>query len=358
MDADDLLIASGTMLMVGLPGPELDAATARRLSRLRPGGIILFKRNLDTAQQTMALAAELRALLGRPCLMAVDQEGGRVSRLAHWIGPTPSAASLAASGEATTRRFAEATGRALCALGFNLDFAPVVDLCAGEVANGIGDRSFGPDPDVTVRMGRAYLDGLAQAGIAGCLKHFPGLGCTGVDSHESLPTVHRSRASLEQEELVPFRLLAPHAPSVMVGHGHYPALDPEPRRPASLSPPIVSGLLRSEMGFGGLVASDDLEMGAVASLDEGGAVAIQAAAAGCDLLLYCSDLARAEIASEAMAARASRDGAFRRRLEEGSRVVARLAARLAQPPGDLAAWDGARRELSSQFIPGRGPSVS
>lgn len=345
MDAKELESDSGMMLMVGLPGPRLDAGIARRIEALGPGGVILFKRNLASAEQTMELLAELTKVLRRPCLLALDQEGGRVSRLAHWIGPTPAAAVLAESGEDATHRFAETTGRALRALGFNVDFAPVVDLCASNAPNGIGDRSFGTDPEVASRLGRAFLDGLAQAGIAGCLKHFPGLGCTRVDSHESLPTVNRSRLQLEQEELLPFRRLAPLAPCVMVGHGHYPALDPQPSRPASLSPQVVSGLLRSELGFAGLVVSDDLEMGAVASLDEGGAAAVEATAAGCDLLLYCSDLGRAERAAATLASRAKVDPDLRRRLREAARAVGSLASRVQPEPGDLAAWDSARRDL-------------
>lgn len=337
----------GRLLMVGLPGPTLDPADAERLRRLGPGGVILFGRNLESAAQTAVLLERIQRLLAYPLLLALDQEGGRVSRLQSWIGETPTAAALARAGENAALRFGQATARALRALGFNLDFAPVVDLCTVDATNGIGDRSFGTDPNRATLLAGAFLDGLQDSGVAGCLKHFPGLGPTSVDSHERLPTASRKRDELDVVDLVPFRRLASRAAAVMVGHAHYPALDPEPDLPATLSSPVVTGLLREDIGFRGLVVTDDLEMGAVASLDADGDAAVRAIAAGCDLVLYCAALDRAERARAALLHAARNDAVFGRRLEQAAGAVATAAAGWPAPPSGPSGWDTARRGLQA-----------
>lgn len=329
MNTQDLIRVAGKTLMVGLPGPALDDGTARRLAELGPAGVILFARNLESPDQTAELLLRVRELLDGPALLAIDQEGGQVSRLERWIGKTPVAASIARAGTDSSRRFGQVTARALRALGFNLDFAPVVDLCPPEATNGIGDRSFGLDPRRVATLAGAFLDGLQQGGIAGCVKHFPGLGDTRVDSHLRLPTVNRSREELDQD-LLPFRELASRAASVMVGHGHYTALEPDAPIPASCSPAVVSDLLRGEIGFNGLVVGDDMLMGAVADRDGGGGAAVEALRAGCDLLLYCDRLELAERAVRAIASAAQSDSAFAargpRRRRRGGRDRPALAA--------------------------------
>ena len=341
---------AGGTLMIGLSGPELDRETARWLGALAPAGVILFSRNLDTPEQTAALIEALGPLLPEAPLIAVDQEGGRVSRLAPWLGPTPTAATLSRQGDDATRRFAAATGRSLAALGFNLDFAPVVDLCAPDQPNGIGDRSYGTDPRTVARMAGAFLRGLQDdAGIAGCLKHFPGLGDTYVDSHVELPVVQRSRERLEREDLAPYRALGPVAASVMVGHGHYPALDAA-ATPASCSENVVTRLLRHELGYAGLAVSDDMEMGAVAELDRNGEAAVLALAAGCDLLLYCSAPDRADQALRALVAEAARSATMRDRLMEAAARVRAFAEAWPVRPADIRAWETARADFS-EFAP-------
>jgi beta-N-acetylhexosaminidase len=338
---------AGRVLMVGLPGPDLDAECADRVQRIDPAGIILFARNLQTAEQTARLLDDVDRLVSHPLLLALDQEGGRVSRLRCWIGETPSAAALARAGRDAVVRFARATARAMRAIGFNVDFAPVVDLCRENASNGIGDRSFGTDPERVAILAGAFLDGLQQEGVAGCLKHFPGLGPTHVDSHEHLPTATHDREALHRGDLVPYRRLASRAAMVMVGHVHVPALDPTPDLPATLSHPLVHGLLRTEIGYGGLVVGDDLEMGAVAPLDAEGEAAVRAMAAGCDLLLYCASLDRAERAAAALTRAAGTDAGFARRLELAARAVETAAQRWspARRTGD--GWETARRELRS-----------
>lgn len=339
---DDAPAIAGRTLLVGLPDPELDRTTAARLERIGPAGVILFARNLESPEQTAALLAAVSRLLPHPLLLAVDQEGGRVSRLEPWLAGTPTAADLARAGAAATEGFARATAGALRALGFNLDFAPVVDLSEPAATNGIAERSFGTDPAKVSRLAAAYLDGLQGNGVAGCVKHFPGLGATTVDSHETLPTDDRPREELEAADLVPYRALAEKAATVMVGHGHYPGLGAAAGRPATLSPAIVGELLRGRLGYRGLVVSDDLEMGAVAALDVHGRAAVCALRAGCDLLLYCADLARAERARDALAADATADGGAR--LCEAAAAVERLALDWPVAP-DPSAWERARLEL-------------
>jgi beta-N-acetylhexosaminidase len=333
---------AGRVLMVGFHGTALDEPTAARIRGLRPGGVILFRRNLDTPDQTAGLVERLSGLIaGRPWV-ALDQEGGRVSRLEGWIGPTPTSSDFARVGAPTVERFGQATAGALGALGFNLDFAPVLDLCEPGVQNGIGDRSFGTDPGRTAELAGAFLRGLQSRGVAGCLKHFPGLGDTRVDSHVVLPSVARSQQDLERIDLLPFKRLASEAASVMVGHGHYAAWDPGEPRPASGSPAIVSGLLRERIGFDGLIVSDDLEMGAVSELDADGAFGVQAVAAGCDLILYCSDLDRAERARDALVRRADDDDTFARRLADAAARVERTAADWPAPAPQTSEWEQAR----------------
>jgi len=331
--------------MVGIPGPSLDPATRDRLTDLRPAGVILFGRNLTTPQSLVELIAELGRLPAPPVLLAIDQEGGRVSRLEPWIGVTPTARELARRGSAEAQRFGRLTGEALSALGFNVDFAPVLDLSETDAPNGIGDRSFGTDPRAVIELAGAFLDGLQAAGVAGCLKHFPGLGCTRVDSHVELPRVDRGADELERLDLAPYLALAPRAASVMIGHGHYPAWDPGSPLPASGSAAIVRGLLRERLGYRGLVVSDDLLMGAVARHDEDGAFAVQALAAGCDLLLYCADLARAELASTALERAAEADPEFGERLERASEAVERLSRRWPAPRPRAADWARAQAAL-------------
>ncbi len=333
---------AGRVLMMGLPSPSLDAGSASALLRVRPAGVILFARNLDRPQDLEALVAAVARMLPSPWLLGLDQEGGRVSRLKPWIGPAPSAAELSVRGEVATRAAASATGRALRSLGFNIDFAPVVDLGSPGSPGAIGDRAFGIDPERVAVLAGAFLDALQATGVAGCLKHFPGLGGTAVDPHEVLPVFRSDPHALLDGDLLPYRRLAPRAASVMVGHGSYPDLDPVPDRPATLSPPIVKGWLRDRLGYGGLVVTDDMEMGAVAPLDPDGRAAVAAIAAGCDLLLYCKDQDRALRARDALARAAAADPAFAARLESAGTSVRRTASRYPAALVDLAAFESAR----------------
>lgn len=298
----DLLDHLGTLFGVGLPGPELDRGVEALARDLQPAVFVLFTRNLRSAAQTTDLVAGLREVVGRPVSLAVDQEGGRVSRLRDlWPDlelPTP--ARLGAGEPGTTRALAEAIGKVLRSLNLDWDLAPVVDLDRPDRANAIGDRSFGTDPDRVVEHAGAFLEGLRAAGVRGCLKHFPGLGPTTQDTHQELAVCDKAPDDLWREDLTPYHRLIHRSESVMVGHAAYPAIDGRPGRPASQSPELVRGWLRERLGFEGLVVTDDLEMGAVRKADDG-ENARRSLVAGCDLLLFCSDGDRARRARDRLA---------------------------------------------------------
>jgi beta-N-acetylhexosaminidase len=325
---------------VGLPGPELDSGTATALGEIGPAGVILFRRNLTSPEQVVRLLDDVDRLLPHPILAAIDQEGGRVSRLEEWIGPTEPAASLARRGETAVEEAGRATAAALRALGCNVDFAPVVDLSEPGAPNGIGDRSFAAVPEAATRFAGAFLDGLQSGGVAGCLKHFPGLGATSVDSHLALPVDGRPSHEIVGRDVVPFRDLASRAASVMIGHAAYPGIDAA-GAPASLSPAVVDGLLRHALGFRGLAVTDDLEMGAVASLDRDGEAAVRAMRAGCDLLLYCADLEAARRAQHALARAAGADHELARRLDAAALAVSDFCDLWPRPRGSKQAWERA-----------------
>jgi beta-N-acetylhexosaminidase len=282
----------GRLLFVGIPGPTLDAATQRTLEELHVGGVILFRRNVATPAQISALTAALHALPSRP-LVAIDHEGGRVQRLGEPFTQFPPAAAI---GRARNPDLAHRVGYAmaveLASVGVDLSFAPVLDVNSNPRNPVIGDRAFGPDPELVSELGIALMRGLHGGGVLSCGKHFPGHGDTEKDSHLELPVVPRSRAELEQTELVPFRAaIAAGIPMLMSAHVLYPALDTE--HPATLSRAILTDLLRGELHFDGVVASDDLHMHALVNHGSIGEAAIASLRAGADALLACQELERA-----------------------------------------------------------------
>ncbi len=277
----------GQILFIGFDGTTLDTATRSLLTRVKPGGIILFRRNIVEPRQTLDLVAELHALYDPAPIVGVDEEGGQVSRLQIIAPSLPPMAEIAARKNHRMRALASTQGRILASLGFDIDFAPVVDLCRTDAPNGIGDRSFGQDPQLAIELAGAYLDGLADAGVAGCLKHFPGLGPTLFDSHHHLPTVQKEAAAFLTEDVQPYRALHQRAAVIMVGHGHYPFLAGDNPIAASLSKEVASDLLRRDVGYAGLALADDLEMKAVSARITWSELAPRAVAAGCDMVLVC-----------------------------------------------------------------------
>ncbi len=262
----------GQLLLVGIPGPELDAATAATLRRVQPGGFVLFTRNIVSPAQLRRLTDDLRDLSRVEPILTVDQEGGRVSRLKVLGSEPPGASQLRARDDAAlVSRHGALTARTLRMFGFNLDLAPVLDLCLNgdeTVDNSLRGRCYGVDVAQTVRLAGAFLAALRAGGVLNCGKHFPGYTAARADAHHELPAIPRSRAELDELELAPFRhfISRGELDSVMVAHAFYPfiGMDETGRpAPASLSPAAVRDLLRGEFGFNGLSMTDDLDMGAI-----------------------------------------------------------------------------------------------
>jgi beta-N-acetylhexosaminidase len=319
------------VLVVGVEGDVLDPGEWRLLSRLQPFGVILVQRNVTELEPLRALLAQIRAACPR-ALLLIDAEGGRVDRLRGILGPAPAAADLARRPPALSRRAGRWIGAALAGLGFDLDFAPVVDLDRGHRDNALDRRCLGSKPRQVVARAKAFIEGLEASGVASCVKHFPGLGGAGRDTHLEPARIDLPAGDLARD-LAPFVALAARSGSIMVGHGVYPALDPG-LRPATLSPAIATELVRRSFPFRGALFSDDLEMQALAPFGDLGDRGEGALVAGCDALLFCR---RLEAAPE-IAARLARPRLARRRrqaearLERLRRGVARLRRSAGAPP--------------------------
>jgi beta-N-acetylhexosaminidase len=293
-----------------------------------------------------------------PLLVAVDQEGGRVARLGAPVLKLPPMRALSGLRDpALTERCAKLLGKQLRALGFTMDFAPVLDVDTNPANPVIGDRSFGSTPEQVIEQAYAFARGLEAAGILACGKHFPGHGDTDLDSHLALPRLPHDRARLDRVELPPFRVARARLPAIMTAHVVFEAL--RKGTPATLAREVITDLLRGELGYEGAIISDDLEMKAVADHYGVEASACLAIEAGCDTLLVCSRLDWVERARVALADRASREPAFRTRLEEAARRT--LALRVACPPRpitdphaleqalEIEAADALGRELTSRL---------
>jgi beta-N-acetylhexosaminidase len=300
----------GQLVVGGFEGTALPESFAEALARGQRAGVILFKRNLGEVEQLTELLSGVIASAARPPFVAVDQEGGRVVRLGAPFTVLPPMRVLGAIDDVDlTRRAAAQMGRELRAAGFNLDFAPVMDVDTNPANPVIGDRAFGRDPRTVMKHGVACIRGLQQEGVLACAKHFPGHGDTLLDSHLSLPVVEHPLTRLRQIELPPFRAASgAGVASMMSAHVVYPALDADV--PATFSRAIATGLLRDDIGFEGVLFSDDLEMGAVTQHREIGAAAVEAVMAGCDVLLVCKSEERQARVLEALVERAESDARF------------------------------------------------
>ena len=280
--------SAGQLILTGVPGYELDAETADLFRRVQPGGFILFGRNIQSPSQLRKLIDDLREVSRTEPIITIDQEGGRVSRLRLIGNEPPNAQQLRARNDATlVERHGDITGRLLRLFGFNLDLCPVLDISFDDEAdNSLRGRCYGKNVEQVVEMAGAFNDAMRSQGILSCGKHFPGYSAATVDAHHDLPKIDRSRAQLDEEELAVFRQFTATVDSMMICHGWYPAFNAA-KRPASLSREIVTGLLREEFGFGGLIMTDDLDMGAILneySLEETIRLAIEA---GNDWVMTC-----------------------------------------------------------------------
>jgi beta-N-acetylhexosaminidase len=297
----------GQLLFIGLPGTELDNETAAMLQEVQPGGVCIFGRNVRGAEQIRALTDGVREALPVKPLVAMDQEGGLVDRLRRICTPMPPPRVIRQHGDvAASRALGSITGQILRLLGFNMNFAPVMDIMTPErdlLSNGLYSRSFGRSPGEVLGYSMVYLRGLQSAGILGCLKHFPGIGAGEVDTHEELPVINLSQEDLVMQDLSPYIELFEHRQeeddrirAVMISHGGFPKISLNTGEiggklyPASINKQIVTRLLRNELGYKHLVLTDDMEMGAILryhSIEEAAALAFEA---GEDMILVCSTI--------------------------------------------------------------------
>lgn len=323
---------AGRVLVCGFEGTEPPSSVLRWVQDGQLAGVILFKRNLAEPQQVAALTAAIHeGARDAPPLVCVDQEGGRVARLGAPLIQLPAARTLASAGDPRlTQHAAAVLGAQLRALGFNLNFAPVLDVDTNPGNPIIGDRAFGATPQDVILHATAFARGLHEGGVLSCGKHFPGHGDTDVDSHLTLPRIRHTLSRIRDVELAPFVGTKDTLPAMMSAHIVVDALDDT--TPATLSPSVMTALLRDEMGFGGVLFSDDLEMKAVSERWSIAESCVLAVAAGCDTLLICSRHEACGEAREALIAESEKSNAFASRLAEARRRTDALRDRTATLP--------------------------
>lgn len=306
----------GQLLVAGIEGAQPGEDAAQAVRDYRVGGVILFGRNVENAGQLVELTNGLKALNGDcvPLFLCVDQEGGRVDRMPPEVDDLPSAYDYIVGDGGPLER-GQVLAAQCTAFGFNLDFSTCLDIWSNPDNTVIGERAYGSDPDTVTRAGLAVNEGLEQGGVIPVVKHFPGHGDTSVDSHVDLPVVDKTVEELEELELIPFRAaIEAGAPCVMAAHILMTGIDPD--LPASLSPGVVTGLLRQGLGFAGVVCTDDLTMGAISDTYGMGEAAVLAVEAGCDLLLVCHGADNLTAAREALLAAVESGRISQDRLDE------------------------------------------
>ncbi|MYM24727.1 beta-N-acetylhexosaminidase [Duganella sp. FT135W] len=274
---------AGQLIMIRFPGTVLDAATADFLKENGIRAVCLFRGNMTDSEQLAKLTADLRAAMGPESLIAIDQEGGAVVR-STWVPAPPAAMGLGAADDTDLAyRTGAAVARAVKALGFNWNFAPVLDLNNNPHNPVIAERSFGAEPKRAAELAMSWMAGSHAEGVACCVKHFPGHGDTNVDSHRDLPTVNKPVEELNRLELAPFRIASGAAPAMMTAHIVYPTLDPE--NPATMSRRILNDLLREEWEYKGIIITDGMDMHAIAGRYGVGNAAVRALTAGADMVM-------------------------------------------------------------------------
>ncbi|HVC45835.1 MAG TPA: beta-N-acetylhexosaminidase [Terracidiphilus sp.] len=324
--------AAGSLMVVGLEGAELTGLERAWLKLVRPAGVILFRRNLLDAAQTRALLDEAAEMCAPHAFRCVDVEGGTVDRLRDALAPMPSAQAVTAamrqvSKPAFARRQGELIARGVRAFGFNTTLAPVLDLALPDSAVVMGTRSVAAEADGVVVYAREFLRGLAAHGVAGCGKHFPGLGGGKRDSHVETPAIARGWRELWREDLEPYRALRDELPMVMVNHAAYPATRGG-KRPASASAYWIAAVLRRRIGYRGIIFSDDLEMGGMLKFLSIEEAVVEAIRAGMETVEICHSAELILRAYESLVSEAEGSAAFRTLLLKRARDVARKRARL------------------------------
>jgi len=318
----------GQLLIMGFDGAEPTPGLRQMLVMLQPGGLILFARNILDARQTWELLRACRESVETPMFLCVDMEGGTVDRLKNALAPAPSAEAVATTKDKKLfRAHGRLIGEEVRALGFNTDFAPVLDLSFAASRSVLTSRTVSQDPKQAVLYAREFLKGLHEVRILGCGKHFPGLGEANLDTHEMLPMINKPWKRLWAEDLYPYRALRREMAFVMVAHAAYPAAT-RTGIPASLSPKWMTEILRRKIGYRGLVISDDLEMGGVqaaAPIDE---AAVETLRAGADMFLVCHNEAHVWRTYEAAVREAEHNPKFARQVAAAARRVLAFKKRM------------------------------
>ena len=323
----DLRRQVGQLLILGFDGLAMEAKLRITLSSLEPAGVILFARNIESPQQTWSLLRDCQATARFPMFLCVDMEGGNVDRLKDLIAPTPSAADVAATNNPRIYRMhGNVIGLEARALGFNTDFAPVLDLGFEASRPILKSRTASDDPAQVIRYAREFLRGLKAAKVLGCGKHFPGLGEANLDTHHELPLVKKAWKNLWAEDLQPYRQLHQQLPFVMVAHGSYPQVTKD-KLPASLSQKWIKDILRRKIGYRGVIISDDLEMGGVLAAGSIEDVAVETIRAGADIFLICHNQELVWRGYEAVLRQAEKDRRFARQVAQAATRILNLKRR-------------------------------
>jgi beta-N-acetylhexosaminidase len=320
----------GQLLIVGFDGTKMTTRLRSLLTRLQPAGVILFARNIKTAEQTWQLLRDCKQCVSTPLFTCVDLEGGSVDRFRDLLGPTPAAAEVFATADRRLfRKHGQVIGENCRVLGFNVDFAPVLDLAFEASRSVMSSRSVSANPRDAATYARQFLAGLKSTNVLGCGKHFPGLGEGKLDSHHELPVIEKPLKVLWSEDLAPYRALRMQLPMVMVSHAAYPQVTGD-KTPASLSKIWITDILRKRIGYRNLIVSDDLEMGGVLSAAPVGKAAVEFIRAGGDLCLICHRQNYIEKAYDELVRMAAQDANFAQRVAESVRRVLAFKKRSAK----------------------------
>jgi beta-N-acetylhexosaminidase len=354
--------AAGSLLVVGLNGTELTALERAWLGLVRPGGVILFRRNIKDPQQTRALLEEATGFCCPRAVRCVDVEGGTVNRLRDALAPIASAQAVAAAMRVPSsspkkqrpsgslpRQHGELIARAVKAFGFNTTLAPVVDLALPEAAEVLGSRTAGATAAEVIAYAREFLAGIAAHGVISCGKHFPGLGGAAGDTHFVTPAIERTWPQMWDEDVVPYRELHRAMPMIMMNHAAYPHT-PGKNEPASASRFWITETLLKRIGYKGIILSDDLEMGGILKFLPVEEAAVAAIRAGSDLLEICHSPELILRSYEALLSEGERSAAFRKVLmttaRDAARKRARLYARGIAPPLNATRLEALRKNIA------------
>jgi beta-N-acetylhexosaminidase len=320
--------AIGQLLIIGFDGTTMSANLRSMLTRIQPAGVILFARNIASAEQTHELLRDCQSCVSTVLFTCVDMEGGTVDRFRKVIGPSPSAAEVFATGDRKLfRKHGAMIGKACGMMGLNTDLAPVVDLALEDSRTVMTSRAVSADPRKATLYAREFLAGLRSSRVIGSLKHFPGLGGANLDTHKELPNVARTWKQLWSQDLAPYRALRREAPMVLISHAAYPSVTRD-RTPASLSRKWITQVLRQKIQYRGLVISDDLEMGGVLKAASVEQAAVEHIRAGGDIGLVCHAEDHVIRSYEALIKESERDNKFATRCQESIARVLVLKRKL------------------------------